>query len=47
MKYIVAIKDEQNEISIAFDDAYKVTDLIKTFLQSTEYSIEIMKITEE
>lgn len=47
MKYIVAINDEQNEISIAFDDICEVTDFIKTFLEKTEYSIEIMKVMEE
>ncbi len=47
MKYIVAIKDEQNEISISFDEVYKVAELIKTFLERTGYSIEITKVMEE
>lgn len=47
MKYIIVIKDEQNEISIAVDEIYEATNLIKPFLEKTSYNIEIMKVMEE
>lgn len=47
MKYIVIIKDEQNEISLSFTESYEVTSFIKTILEKSEYAIEIIKVMEE
>jgi hypothetical protein len=47
MKYIVVIKDEQNEISIMFEKIYEITNFIQPILEKTTYSVEIMKVMEE
>lgn len=47
MKYIVSIRDEQNEISIVFEEIYKITNFIQPILEKTTYSVEIFKVTEE
>jgi len=47
MQYIVSIKDGQNEISIMFEEIYKITTFIQPILEKTTYSVEIMKIMEE
>jgi hypothetical protein len=47
MKYIVIIKDEQNAISIMFEEIYKITSFIQPILEKTTYSVEIIKVTEE
>lgn len=47
MKYVVIIKDEQNEISITFEEIYKLTSFIQPILERTTYSVEILKVMEE
>lgn len=47
MKYIVVIKDEKNEISIMFEEIYKITTFIQPILEKTTYSVEILKVMEE
>ena len=42
MKYIITIKDEQNEISISFDMFYKAMELAKEIVENSQYRVEIM-----
>lgn len=42
MKYIITIKDEQNEISISFDMFYEAVELAKKIVENSQYRVEIM-----